>query len=88
MFIFKFARQTLNKRHFWSKIGDTAPSTISLLYTCFIYYYLTNVFGEWKQQTIQLFRFVQRKKYLASDPKWQGTNGIHAPEALFTGVKC
>jgi hypothetical protein len=25
MFIFKFAGQTLNKRHFWSKIGDTAP---------------------------------------------------------------
>jgi hypothetical protein len=25
MFIFKFAGQTLNKIHFWSKIGDTAP---------------------------------------------------------------
>ena len=25
MFIFKFAGQTLNERHFWSKIGDTAP---------------------------------------------------------------
>ena len=24
-FIFKFAVQTLSKRHFWSKIGDTAP---------------------------------------------------------------
>ena len=24
MFIFKFAGQTLNKSHFWSKIGDTA----------------------------------------------------------------
>ena len=63
MFIFKFAGQTLNKIHFWSKIGHTAPSTISLLYTCFIYYYLTNLFGEWKQQTIQLFRFVQMARY-------------------------
>jgi hypothetical protein len=27
MFIFKFAGQTLNKRHFCSKIGDTAPLT-------------------------------------------------------------
>ena len=25
---FKFAGQTLNKRHFWSKIGDTAPLII------------------------------------------------------------
>jgi hypothetical protein len=25
MFIFKYAGQTLNESHFWSRIGDTAP---------------------------------------------------------------
>ena len=28
MSIFKFAGQTLNKQHFWSQIGDTAPLSL------------------------------------------------------------